>query len=89
MTASAMLAHQGGWDEFGIPLLVVFLFFLGAFRRRRRQGAEHTAASSAAEPVCAFCGSPIGEAVERCEACGFRVRGRLGPQGGTGGTDEG
>lgn len=68
---SALLAHQGGWDEFGIPLLVVFLFFFGALRRRKRIGPASDAAGSS--KGCAYCVAPLRPDAERCERCGFKT----------------
>ncbi len=85
MSMRAVLAHQGGWDEFGIPLLVVFLFFAAALRRRRHPRPSEPATREG----CAYCGAALEPDAERCAACGFRVQGTLGPHPGGGGTDEG
>ena len=71
-----MLAHQG--EELLIPALVVAIVLaIPAIRnrlRRRSAGGAPTAASA----TCAYCANRLEPDVERCPACGFRVRSQPG-----------
>ena len=74
-----LLAHQGGWDEFLLPVIIVALVLLvPALRHRRRavnDGAADENPRAAREPgTCPYCGASVPLAEERCAACGFRVR---------------
>ena len=73
-----LLAHQGGWDEFLLPVLIVALVLMvPALRRRHRardDGAAEEIPRAAREPgTCPYCGASVPRAEERCPACGFRV----------------
>ena len=73
-----MLAHQGGWDELLLPVLIVALVLaVPAMRRRRRaEGhgpAEEGPAAGRTPGTCSFCGAQVAPIDERCAACGFRV----------------
>jgi hypothetical protein len=66
-----VLAHQG--EELLIPALIVALVLLGPMIKHRFARSDE--APGAHDPgVCAYCGSPIADADERCAECGFRVR---------------
>lgn len=66
-----MIAHQGGWDEFWLPLGLVILVVGYALSRRRRRHGDGSDASH-----CLYCGRDLPPEAERCEACGFKRKGR-------------
>lgn len=65
-----MLAHQG--EELLIPAAIVALVLaVPAIRSRlRRRPADDAEAPT----TCSYCGARLERGVERCPACGFRVR---------------
>ncbi len=62
-----MLAHQGGWDEVLLPIVIVLLVF--AYGTRNRNKSDEPPAESG---PCAYCGHPLTAEDERCPECGFR-----------------
>ena len=72
---TALLAHQGGWDEILLTAGLV-LALLGASRIRRRtagRGADPTTPPPGhAADTCAYCGASLAAADTRCPSCGFQ-----------------
>lgn len=69
-----VLAHQGGWDEYWIPLgvlAVVIGFVVRALRHRGKGGP-----GSGKEGRCLYCGSELADGDDRCERCGFKKENR-------------
>jgi hypothetical protein len=66
-----MLAHQSGWDETLMALAAVGVVVgTVVWARRRRERHPETATGH-----CLYCGVALPEGAERCDACGFKVKG--------------
>lgn len=64
-----MIAHQGGWDEFWLPIgLIVLAVAFAVKHRRSRSGSQPS--------HCLYCGRDMPPEADRCEACGFKRKGR-------------
>ena len=63
-----VLAHAGGIDEIilGVGLVMLFLLFRSSRAKR--------AATEPEQGPCLYCGSHLGQGVERCPECGFLAR---------------
>ena len=68
---TALLAHQGGWDEVLIPLALIAGLFIWTARRGHDGGKD---AAMTRSPVCAYWRAPLDPTAKRCANCGFRAR---------------
>jgi hypothetical protein len=71
-----LLAHQGGWDEILLTVVLV-LAMLGLSRWRRRNRTPSDAGPpgpASGGNVCAYCGTSLTPDDVRCPSCGFRTR---------------
>lgn len=69
-----MLAHQGGWDEFWLPVGILALI-VGAVIRAVR-GRKGGGSVPGKEGHCLYCGSRLADGAGRCERCGFKKESR-------------
>lgn len=69
-----MLAHQGGWDEFLIVLVIASWLWIAMKRsevkKAPREGTTTTPATEA--HPCLYCGHRIDPTDDVCPGCGFR-----------------